>query len=495
MDKYNERAYYPYSWHQATVLVMVPSGIHDEDLSVVIDKHHLLISAKNLPAIVQGRMYGSVDTASSVWQLEPRGSRLPSAVARERTISSTSTASSTHSSFAFVSSDPDISSSFAASLESGQASDAEDIISPSPAHLPSTLSFADDGLYRMPRRRLDPNPVVSRSVSPGHAHPSMTSSLSSLDSAPSPRPGRLLTVHLEKDQSVIWPSLIVGPVPESLASSLANTVVVFDATEEFEEQYNMDPTSLALIGLEQSDIRKDKEAAFEFFLRAWQKAHVPSATMRLVSQYLPIGETNLSETSEKPACGTPEYYLHALGGSRGLAQLYLEAGLLHLEGAASTLLAASYSSLSSIRIPLHAQIGEGGAEAWRRDREAAARFFDRARILYPGLDIPGLPKEGEMELEMPTMNLAPSAPESEFSKEEFQTDSEQEVPVVRRRRKPLDKETSLFQPNKSNSDLDNMDGAWYLYVPNIVGAGTALLVVGIVGALSFSNWSRRNQGS
>ena len=28
----------------------------------------------------------------------------------------------------------------------------------------------------------------------------------------------------------------------------------------------MDPTSLALIGLELSDIRKDKEEAFEFFL-------------------------------------------------------------------------------------------------------------------------------------------------------------------------------------------------------------------------------------
>lgn len=210
-------------------------------------------------------MYGSVDTASSVWQLEPRGARQPSA--RERTISSASTASSAHSSYAFVSSDPDISSSFAASLESAQTSDAEDIIAPSPALASPNLSFGDhDGLYRMPRRRLDPNPVMSRSVSPGHAHPSMTSSLSSLDSAPSPRPGRLLTVHLEKDQSVIWPSLIVGPVPESLDSSVANTVVVFDAGEELEEQYAMDPTSLALIGLEQSDIRKDKESAFEFFL-------------------------------------------------------------------------------------------------------------------------------------------------------------------------------------------------------------------------------------
>lgn len=215
--------------------------------------------------LIQGRMYGTVDTAGSVWQLEPRAVRQPSS--RERTISTASTAS-THSSYAFVSSDPDISSSFAASLESGQVSDAEDIHSPSPVPSSPNLALADDGLYRLQRRKLDPNPnpVVSRSVSPGHAHPSMTSSFSSLDSAPSPRSGRLLTVHLEKEQSIIWPTLVVGPVPQSLSSSLANTVVVFDANEEVEEQYNMDSTSLALIGLEQCDIRKDKDAAFEYFL-------------------------------------------------------------------------------------------------------------------------------------------------------------------------------------------------------------------------------------
>lgn len=233
-----------------------------------------------------------------------------------------------------------------------------------------------------------------------------------------------------------------------------------------------------------------------FYRRAWKKAHVPSATMRLVSHYLPLDEINVSdfiENAEKPARGTTAYYVKSVGGSRGLAQLYLEAGLLHLEGAASTLLAVSYSSLSSIRIPLHAQIGEGGAEAWRQDREAAAKFFDHARALYPALDIPALPIAGELELEMPMMNLTPSASESERSKEEIQTDSEPDVPVVRRRRKPLEKEHRLL--NKNNTSLDDVDGTWYLYIPGIIGAGTALLVVGIVGALSFSNWSRRNQGT
>lgn len=225
--------------------------------------------------------------------------------------------------------------------------------------------------------------------------------------------------------------------------------------------------------------------------RAWQQAHVPSATMRLVSHYLPLEATDSTEAFSDLHTGSLDYYFKSIGGARGLAQLYLEAGLLHLEGAAATLLASSYSSLSSIRIPLHAQIGEGGAEAWRRDRQAAAQFFERARVLYPILDIPALPAEEALELEMPTMNLAVSAPESVQTKESVSVDSEPEAPIARRRRKR--EEQPLIE--KTNTDLDGMDTTWYLYIPGIIGAGTALLVVGIVGALSFSTWSRRNQGS
>lgn len=93
----------------------------------------------------------------------------------------------------------------------------------------------------------------------------MTSSYSSLESLHSPHSGRLLTLYLEKDQSVIWPSLIIGPVPDTMSPPVANSVV-FDASHELEHQYNMDPTSLVLIGLELFDIRKDQEEAFEFFL-------------------------------------------------------------------------------------------------------------------------------------------------------------------------------------------------------------------------------------
>ena len=215
--------------------------------------------------------------------------------------------------------------------------------------------------------------------------------------------------------------------------------------------------------------------------------------MRLVSHYLPLASTLGLEIPEEQALrGTLAYYAQCIGGSQGLAQLYLEAGLLHLEGAATTLLSSSYSSLSSIRLPLHSQVGEGGTAAWKRDRETAARYFEHAQILQPSLDIPTLPHEdapihGSEELEIPSIELDASAPGSTRSGESYNTDPD--IPVVRRRRKK--EEVTLFD---NHVDNDGVDNTWYFYIPGLVGAGTALLVVGIVGALSLS-WSRRNQGS
>lgn len=214
--------------------------------------------------------------------------------------------------------------------------------------------------------------------------------------------------------------------------------------------------------------------------------------MRLASHYLPLTSAYTLDVIDEPAPrGTSAYYLQCIGGIRGLAELYLDAGLLHLEGAATTLLSASYSSLSSIRVPLHAQVGEGGAEAWKRDREAAAKYFDQARILDQSLEIPSLPL-GEFrhdleELEMPSIELGISGPGSNSEMSQY---TDPDTPMVRRRRKK--EEVALFDNRVIKDDIDD---TWYLYVPGLVGAGTALLVVGIIGALSLSSWSRRNQGS
>ncbi|KAG5638904.1 hypothetical protein H0H81_008965 [Sphagnurus paluster] len=416
---------------------------------VIVERNHLLVGVEGQAPIVKGRLYSTVNTVGSVWQLEPRQSRLSP---RERTTSTIST-SSTHSSYAFIS-DPEISSSFAASLESGQVSDAEDI-SPSPAL--SSPSMSSDERVLPPLRRRATNATVSRSVSPGHALQSITSSYSSLESLQSPNSGKLLTLHLEKEQSIIWPSLIVGPAPDYLSPPV-NDSVLFDVTLELDNQYNMDPTSLVLIGLELFDIRQDKEEAFECFIRAWHQAHVPTAAMRLASHYLPVATYNLDTPEEPAPRGTTAYYLQSVGGKAGLAQLYLDAGLLHLEGAATTLLSASYSSLSSIRVPLHAQVGEGGTQAWMRDREAAAQYFERARSLEPSLEIPSLPltdpRNAADDLEMPSIDTHPASSDpgsrSEASQSQY---AEAETSMLRRRKKK--EEMSLFDSRATEDDVDN----------------------------------------
>ncbi|KAI6011840.1 hypothetical protein EDC04DRAFT_2609708 [Pisolithus marmoratus] len=232
---------------------------------------------------------------------------------------------------------------------------------------------------------------------------------------------------------------------------------------DLEVKYNMDPTSLVLFAIELLDIRKDREEAFECFVRAWHQAHLLSATMKLVTHYLPP-HTSLSHVkeAEENTRGTLSCYL------------YLEAGLPHLEGAVSVVLSASYATLSSIRVPLQPQ-PENGAEAWY-------------------LDVPVITDERSgktrsvHELEMPSLDIL-HAPESAYSGEESMY-SEQER-VIRRRRQGRTKDELIFVDDvKGKDDIDN---AWYLYVPSLVGAGTALLVIGVIGALSFSSWGRNQE--
>jgi thiamine pyrophosphokinase len=231
------------------------------------------------------------------------------------------------------------------------------------------------------------------------------------------------------------------------------------------------------------------------YRRAWLQAHLPSATMRLVSHYIPLHSLPdpltlpLEEDAER---GRTTYYIQSIGGPPGLAQLYLEAGLLHLEGAASMLLASSYSPLSSIRLPSQSQYlpdsSQGGSTAaWKRDRESARRYFERAQILCPTLEVPALPAEDddspddeatELGLRMPSVDLRASSEDNQLHRRHTQkegTPNKEVVEIPQRARR-----------------TDDLDGAWYLYVPGLVGAGTALFVVGVIGALSFSSW-RKNQ--
>ncbi|EIW57311.1 uncharacterized protein TRAVEDRAFT_29444 [Trametes versicolor FP-101664 SS1] len=607
MDRLHDH-HQSYSWHQshdqATVLLLLPYDTAEDDVAVIIEEDYLVAGAHGQPPLVKGKLYSKANTSASVWQLEPRTSRLSQ---RERT-TSTLSATSTQSSYAFVS-EPEISSSFAASLEAGlvSGSDVDDAVLSSPA-LSSPISTSTDEHIHIgppydPRHQRRSRASVSPPARQSHRI-SQASSYSSLESLHSGA-GRLLTIHLEKAESVIWPSLIVGPVPESVSPTQSNMYPWTTSVTE-EAKYNMDPTSLALIALDLHDIRKSKEDAFEYFIRAWHQAHLPSAAIRLATHYLPL-RTLVAEASdaapdsptssvvtvsakasrsapavqpltpssapstsalqltsvppppEPPSLtvppGTEEYYLSRLGGAHGLAQLFLAAGLLHLEGTAPALLASSYAGLSALRAPFagpaslttSAGSSAGGVDAWRRDREHAARFFQRARTLNPALDVPLLPADPESEynsgaesgagdahahlrdrsrspassplrpaetrprrrgerhartaaggtqLEMPTLDVRRGAPPTEAPLPQ--------IPSVRRRRPRVlrgpaadgedgDLSSSMIESVHADPDLGPSgedDRTWYLYVPGLVGAGTALLVVGL---LSLQSW-RKNQG-
>ncbi|KAI0090172.1 hypothetical protein BDY19DRAFT_938835 [Irpex rosettiformis] len=536
-----------YSWHQshdqATVLFLVPYDTDEEDIHVIFDHHHLVAGVRGQQPLVKGRLYGSVDIPNSSWQLEPRASRLS---ARERTTSTTSTAS-TQSSFAFVSeTDASNDISLVASLDFN--SDWEDSLS-SPA-LSSPISLTAEGgtafpLHHATRRR--PQFTTSHPVSPHATNTSLSgpssipSSISSLESLHAGT-GRLLTIHVEKAESMIWPSLIVGPVPEALSPS-PGSVYPWNASPSTESGYNIDPTSMVLIGLDLFDIRDEIDEAFEYFVRAWHQAHVPSAIVRLASHYLPVNmvtaellsesvtlpaipssgsslsfSTNTnpiddSSTGSRPGQQSPPlclaYYLQRLGGRDPLAQLYLEAGLLFLDGSASGLLASSYAGLSSLRTPTQPHGAPGNpTEAWRRDQEIARRFFDRARQLRPELDVPLLPSSSDPGSEQgsntsATPPSAGSGPEHQLQIPTIDLSASQlhglpESPLRKRRRARKEEQRYSGPPSsasaveaKEHSMGEEEDNTWYLYLPGLVGAGTALLVVGF---LSFSSW-RKGQSS
>ncbi|OCH94453.1 hypothetical protein OBBRIDRAFT_769889 [Obba rivulosa] len=540
MDRLHDH-HQTYSWHQshdqATVLLLVSYETTDEDVSVIIERNHLVAGVRGQPPIVKGRLYGNVDTASSVWQLEPRASHLS---ARERTTSTTSTIS-TQSSYAFVS-DAEISSSFAASLEGGLVSDQDDPLSSPALSSPISSSLEDHPVTFVVPRRRQVRSIPSHPASPPRAPPSFShaSSFSSLESLHTGS-GRLLTLHLEKAESVIWPALVIGPVPEILAP-LSIGAYPWTSSCALEARYNMDPTSLVLIALDLYDIRNAEEEAFEYFVRAWHQAHVPSATMRLATHYLPLQTTlpelqptNISSsdtalstlTSESaislladpstptaspipapqrsPTPGTAAYYLERLGGPSGLATLYLAVGLLHLEGAAAPLLSSAYAGLSSLRVPTHglasAGGGVGGTEAWRRDREAARRYFERARALCPALDVPLLPPDADSDSGVESGDVSPGsgAPRGREERKAREAASPErpksdELAQSRRRRgktASVALSSSIMESVCTDAGMGDEDRTWYLYIPGLIGAGTALLVVGI---LSFSSW-RKTQSS
>lgn len=208
--------------------------------------------------------------------------------------------------------------------------------------------------------------------------------------------------------------------------------------------------------------------------------------------------------------GRSAYYLQRVGGPEALAQVYLEVGLLFLEGSASGLLSSSYAGLSSLRTLTQSQSrhsnhdysSSGGAgssanDAWRRDQDYAKRYFNRARQLYPDLDVPLLPQSDPSSdhERSATPSSHNSGSEPQFRMPTIDVSASQELPESqpRRRRKKenFSATASTASAVEERTVAPDDDNTWYLYLPGLVGAGTALLIVGF---LSFSSW-RKGQGS
>ena len=227
-----------------------------------------------------------------------------------------------------------------------------------------------------------------------------------------------------------------------------------------------------------------------FFSRAWHQSRIPVSTLRLVAHYIPLQASTSVSSTETIKKETFSYFVDRLGGITGQAQLYLEAGLLHLEGAASLLMSSSSTALSSLRSsePYHTlALRESGTEGWRRDREAARRYFERAKSLDPTLDVPVLPSEGEEligEKERKGIEVrSAAASTSGASRASSQRDiQEKDDATMKPKRRRKDKD------GLGESMLEDMDNdMWYLYLPGVVGA---VIAVGIVGALSLTSWRK-----
>ena len=144
---------------------------------------------------------------------------------------------------------------------------------------------------------------------------------------------------------------------------------------------------------------------------------------------------------------------------------------------------------------------ESSMQTWKRDQEYARRYFERVRQLAPGMEVPYVPPDIDIrghdrrarpssglregpDLQMPSIEVEQEGtlrPDQPLVAEPLPDSTVR----IRRRRQ----EASEAMVDHADQDEDN---TWYLALPGIIGAGTALLVVSVIGALSFQTW-RKNQ--
>lgn len=197
------------------------------------------------------------------------------------------------------------------------------------------------------------------------------------------------------------------------------------------------------------------------------------AATKLASIYLP-----LHTTSQRSAIVPSEHsyprYLRRIGGNIGLARLYRTVGIIYMQGLGASI-SGSTSTLSNspFMLGLHDAGDQSGTSVLTSDIDTAQRYFRRARVLDPSIDIPEARVErvrDELRLVMPMIDVEESA----ATVKESDALSGSGIQSGSRRRKREDRY------------LDDDQDQWSaLYLPGLVGAG---LAIGIVGIMSASWW-------
>jgi thiamine pyrophosphokinase len=102
------------------------------------------------------------------------------------------------------------------------------------------------------------------------------------------------------------------------------------------------------------------------------------------------------------------------------------------------------------------------------------------------LDVPFISSGSEVE-------SSPHSPHLLMPSLDFNAPDEADPnPSLRRRRRSAILRT--FEKSEATTAGTGEEEPWYMYLPTILGVGTAILAVGFVGAIGLQSW-RRNQSS
>ena len=186
--------------------------------------------------------------------------------------------------------------------------------------------------------------------------------------------------------------------------------------------------------------------------------------MKLATVYMPL-HTTPPRSAVVPSERGYEEYVRRVGGNTGLARLYREVGILYLEGFGAALSASSPT-------PFSLSLSDVDQSPTGPDPESAKRYFHRAQLLDPTLEVPAT---GDVKLVVPSAEVLHSTLTVKDEKSSAMRSS-----ISSRSRKS----TTESWRSDEGEDWSSM------YLPSLLGAG---LAIGLVGIMSVSWWRTTNR--